>query len=138
MNRKKVWWLWGGLDAIYVTWYILVNFIGGRIPFFSDIASAVDILPDHSVVQVCMFVFNLTLQVSIIISCALFLSQKTQVKWLVYLQAPLRLIFIVPSVSILLVGARAFPNYNIVFMAVLVVASEVVKVWSVRRFGQKS
>lgn len=138
MNRKKVWWLWGGLDAIYIAWYFLGSFLNGRIPFFSDIASAMDILVDHGLVQVYMFVFNLILQVSIIISCALFLSQKTQVKWLVYLQAPLRLIFIVPSVSILLVGARAFPNYNIVFMAVLVVASEVIKVWSVRRYGQKS
>ena len=47
MNRKKVWWLWGGLDAIYVIWYFLNSLLGGRVPFFSDIASAVNIFPDH-------------------------------------------------------------------------------------------
>ena len=138
MNRKKVWWLWGGLDAIYVIWYVLNSLLGGRVPFFSDIASAVNIFPDHGSVQIYMFAFNLVLQVSVIFSCALFLLQKAQVKWLVYSQTPLRLIFIVPSVSILLIGARVFPDYNVIFMAVLVVISEAAKVWSVRRYGQKS
>lgn len=137
MNRKKVWWLWGGLDAIYIAWYFLGSFLNGRIPFFSDIASAMDILVDHGLVQVYMFVFNLILQVSIVLSCALFFSQKIQVKWFVYLQTPLRIIFIVPSVSILLMGARLLPDNNVFFIAALVVLSEAAKVWSVRRYGQK-
>lgn len=137
MNRKKVWWLWGGLDGIYIAWYFLGSFLNGRIPFFSDITSAMDILVDHGLVQVYMFVFHLILQVSIVLSCALFFSQKNQVKWFVYLQTPLRIIFIVPSVSILLMGARLLPDSNVFFIAALVVLSEAAKVWSVRRYGQK-
>jgi hypothetical protein len=84
-----------------------------------------------------MFGFAMLLQVSIVISCLLFFLGREQVRWITYLQTPLRLAFIVPSVSLLLMGAQLVPNYNVVLMAALVVVSEAVKVWSVWRWSKR-
>ena len=83
------------------------------------------------------FALVMFLQASIIVSCLLFFIQKESVKWLVYLQAPMRLAFLIPSVSLLIIGARLVPDYNVVLMVVLVVVSEMVKVWSVWRWSKK-
>ncbi|WP_222938796.1 hypothetical protein, partial [Pseudomonas veronii] len=111
--------------------------IQARIPYLSDLESALWVLRDHSVVQLYMFGFAMLLQVSIVISCLLFFLGREQVRWITYLQTPLRLAFIVPSVSLLLVGAQLVPNYNVVLMAALVVVSEAVKVWSVWRWSKR-
>ncbi|MCK3838925.1 MULTISPECIES: hypothetical protein [Pseudomonas] len=91
-------------------------------------------LREHSVVQLYMFGFAMLLQVSIVLSCLLFFLGREQVRWVTYFQTPLRLAFIVPSVSLLLVGAQLVPDDNVVLMAVLVAGSEGVKVWSVFKF----
>lgn len=137
MTRKHIFWFWGAMDAIYLAWYLITSVVGGRIPYVTDIQSAVWMLREHSVVQLYMFVLVMFLQVSIIVSCLLFFFQKKCVKWLAYLQAPLRLAFMIPSVSILLIGARIAPNYNLALMAVLVIVSEIVKVWMVWRWSRK-
>lgn len=76
------------------------------------------------------------LQISIVISCLLFFFGRETVKWVVYVQTPMRLAFVVPSVSLLLVGAQFVPSYNLILMAVLVVISEALKVWSVWRWSK--
>lgn len=137
MSREHTWWLWGVLDALYLGWYAINSIINHRIPYFSDVGSALEILQEHSDVQIYMFLLSMVLQVSLIVSCVLFLLQKEQVKWVVCLQAPFRLIFVLPSVSLFFIGARFFPDYNLALMALLVVASEIVKVWSVWRWSKK-
>ncbi|MGO4800983.1 hypothetical protein ACEN2T_17025 [Pseudomonas sp. W22_MBD1_FP4] len=138
MMRKRVFWFWGAMDAFLLIRYAVTSVMGGRIPYLSDIENASWLLREHSVVQFYMFVFAMLLQVSIVISCVLFFLGRESVKWVVYVQTPFRLAFIVPSVSLLLVGAQLFRDYNLVLMAVLVVVSEGVKVWSVWRWGKKS
>ena len=137
MKRKHVFWFWGAMDALYLIRYAVASTIEGRIPYLSDFESALWVLRDHSVVQLYMFGFAMLLQVSIVISCLLFFLGREQVRWITYLQTPLRLAFIVPSVSLLLVGAQLVPNYNVVLMAALVVVSEAVKVWSVWRWSKR-
>ncbi|TKJ76795.1 hypothetical protein PspCFBP13509_22055 [Pseudomonas sp. CFBP13509] len=138
MTRKHVFWFWGAMDALYLIRYAVASAIEGRIPYLSDLESALWVLRDQSVVQLYMFGFAMLLQVSIVISCVLFFLGREQVRWVTYLQTPLRLAFIVPSVSLLLVGAQFVPNYNVVLMAVLVIVSEGIKVWSVWRWCKKS
>lgn len=138
MMRKRVFWFWGVMDAFLLIRYAVTSAMGGRIPYLSDIENASWLLRDHSVVQFYMFGFAMLLQVSIVISCVLFFLGRESVKWVVYLQTPFRLAFIVPSVSLLLVGAQLFRDYNWVLMAVLVVVSEGVKVWTVWRWSKNS
>jgi hypothetical protein len=138
MTRKQIFWFWGTMDAIYLARYVINSVLGGRIPYLSDIENALWVLREHSAVQLYMFASVLFLQASIVVSCLMFFLQKEWVKGLVYLQAPLRLAFLIPSVSLLLIGAQLAPNYNWVLMAVLVVISEIVKVWSVWRWSKKA
>ncbi|WDU62121.1 hypothetical protein LRS56_25695 [Pseudomonas poae] len=138
MTRKQVFWFWGGMDAIYLTRYFITSVMAGRVPYFSDMESALWLLREHSVVQLYIFGFSMLLQVSIVISCGLFFLKSTRVKWVVYLQTPLRLALVVPSVSLLLLGAQAVPNYNLVLMTALLVLSEIAKVWSVWRWSKLS
>lgn len=138
MTRKHVFWFWGAMDAIHLVRYVVTSAMGGRVPYFSDIESALWLLGEHSVVQLYAFGFAMLLQISIVMSCWLLFLDREWVKWVVYLQTPLRLAFVIPSVSLLLVGAQMFPSYNLVLMAGLVIVSEAVKVWSVWRWGKNA
>ena len=138
MTRKQFFWFWGAMDAIYLVRYWVTSAVEGRVPYLSDIESALWVLRDHSVLQIYTFGLVMLLQISIVASCFLFLLSSQKVRWLVYLQTPLRLVFFIPSVSLLLIGAQLVPGYSVVVMAVLVVASEAMKVWSIWRWGKKS
>lgn len=62
--------------------------------------------------QIFMFMGALVLQASIFASCAMFSSEKiSQVACL--FQTPLRLVHIIPSVSLLLLALEFFPHYNV-------------------------
>lgn len=137
MTRKAVFWFWGAMDALYLIRYAVASAKEGRIPYLTDLESALWVLSDHSVVQLYMFGLAMLLQVSIVMSCLLFFLGREQVKWVTYLQTPLRLAFIVPSFSLLMVGAQLVPNDNLVLIAALVVVSEAVKVWSVWRWSKR-
>ena len=137
MSRRRIWLLWGAMDAIYLIWYSINSFLNNRIPYLSDVVNASAILQEHSVVQLYMFVLALILHVSIFASCAMFFLQKRSVGWLVFFQTPLRLVLVIPSISLLLIGARIAPHYSLPLMAGLIGASEILKVWSVWRWSRK-
>ncbi len=138
MTRKHVFWFWGAMDAIYLVRYSVTSAMAGRVPYLGDIESALWMLGEHSVVQLYVFGFAMLLQISLVMSCLLLFLDREWVKWVVYLQTPLRLAFVIPSVSLLLVGAQIFPSYNLVLMAGFVIVSEGIKVWSVWRWGKKA
>lgn len=48
-----------------------------------------------------------------------------------------RVFGVIPSVSLLLIGARIVPHYSVPLMAGLIGASEILKVWSVWRWSKK-
>lgn len=137
MSRRRIWLLWGAMDAIYLIWYSINSFLNNRIPYLTDVVNASTVLQEHSVVQLYMFALALILHVSIFASCAMFFFQKRSVWWLVFFQTPLRLVLVIPSVSLLLVGARIAPHYSLPLMAGLIGASEILKVWSVWRWSRK-
>lgn len=137
MILRKIWLLWGVMDAIYLIWYSSNSFLNNRIPYLSDVVNASALLQEHSVVQQYMFVLALVLHVSIFASCAMFLLQKKSVWWLVFFQTPLRLGLVIPSVSLLLIGARIVPHYSVPLMVGLIGASEILKIWSVWRWRKK-
>ena len=137
MSRRRIWLLWGAMDAIYLALYSTDSFLNNRTPYLSDVISAAYILQHHSDVQMVMFMGALVLQVSIFVSCTMFFLQRKSVRGLVFFQTPLRIMLAVPSVSLLLIGARVFPQYSVPAMAILIGTSEVLKVWSVWRWSKK-
>lgn len=135
-GRRVVWWTWGGMDALYITWFIVDSFRIGKVPYLTDTVSALELLRDQGAVQIVTVAASFVLQLSIFISCILFFSLRQGAKLVGYLQLPLRLAFFVPSVSILLVGVQFFSGYNLALMMVLIVGSEVIKGWSLWFFGK--
>lgn len=127
--------VWGGFDALYLIWYIIGSLRNGKVPYLADGISTLALLSDHGLFQIGMVLLSWVLQLSITVSCFLFFARRDEAKWVSYLQIPLRLFFLVPSVSILLMGAQFFPDYNPILMVVLILVSEMVKGWSLWRFG---
>ncbi|ATR84552.1 hypothetical protein CS390_19465 [Pseudomonas sp. HLS-6] len=135
--KSVVWFVWGGLDALYLAWYVMGSLRHEKIPYLTDLESTVALLGELGPAQVVMVVLSWVLQLSICVSCFLFLARRDAARWVGYSQLPLRLFFIVPSVSVLLVGVQFFPDYSPLLMVVLVIVSEVIKFWSLRKFGAR-
>ncbi|WP_189395694.1 hypothetical protein [Pseudomonas laurentiana] len=133
--KSVVWFVWGGLDALYLVWYVLGSLRHKKIPYLTDLENTLALLGELGSAQVAMVALSWVLQLSIFVSCFLFLTRRDAARWVAYSQLPLRLFFIVPSVSVLLVGVQFFPGYSPLLMIVLVVVSEVIKFWSLRKLN---
>lgn len=108
LNRTRIWQFWGGLDALYLLWYVSSSTRLGKVPFWDDLAVATEVLKEHGTAALVMVMINWGLQLSIVVSAFLFLFQRKEAKWLGLAQIPLRLVFVVPSFSVLLIGAYFF------------------------------
>jgi len=124
------WWVWGLFDAFYILWYVVQSVWHSRIPYWTDFTDTVWLLQDQGDVQLLLVALNWILQLSIIVSALLFLTQRSAAKWLGLAQIPLRLAFSTPSLSLLLLGVQLFPGYNPFLMLGLIVGSEIIKGWS--------
>ncbi|WP_397450168.1 hypothetical protein [Pseudomonas sp. NA-150] len=122
-----MWWVWGGLDAMYLLWYVGNSLYHGRAPYFSDLLSTLPLLQEQGTAQILITLMSWLLQLSVIASCVLFLTKSNVAKWVAYFQLPLRLFFFIPSISIVLIGAKIAPNYNHVLMLALLILSELMK-----------
>ncbi|WP_097305061.1 hypothetical protein [Pseudomonas chlororaphis] len=130
LSRNRIWQFWGGLDVLYLLWYVSSSARLGKVPFWDDLAMATEVLKDHGTAALVMVMINWGLQLSIVVSAFLFLFQRKDAKWLGLAQIPLRLMFVVPSFSVLLIGAYFFPGYNPLMMLGVIVLSEIIKGWS--------
>ncbi|QTT86938.1 hypothetical protein [Pseudomonas chlororaphis] len=130
LNRTRIWQFWGGLDALYLLWYVSSSARLGKVPFWDDLAVATEVLKEHGTAALVMVMINWGLQLSIVVSAFLFLFQRKEAKWLGLAQIPLRLVFVVPSFSVLLIGAYFFPGYDPLMMLGVIVLSEIIKGWS--------
>lgn len=74
-----------------------------------------------------LMVINLVLQASIIFSAALLLCARKAGIYIALAQIPWRLLFSVPSLSVLLVWASLAPDYNLWLMFGLILISELIK-----------
>lgn len=132
-NAKLVFWIWGAFDVLYVALYVVSSAREGKLPYFTDLAATIQNLVSHGgIVTGVMIGFSWLLQLSIVFSAVLFLLNSSKVKLLCYVQTPFRLLFMVPSVPIItyLVGGI----YSTVIFLVLLLVSEALKVYSLRRF----
>ncbi|AKA22527.1 hypothetical protein [Pseudomonas chlororaphis] len=130
LSQPRVWLLWGALDALYLLWYVISSVRLGKVPFWGDLVATADVLKDHGTVSLVLVTINWVLQLSIVVSALLFLFQRKEARWLGLGQIPLRLVFVVPSFSVLLIGAYFLPNYDPLMMLGLIVLSEIIKGWS--------
>ncbi|WP_313241881.1 hypothetical protein [Stutzerimonas nitrititolerans] len=131
---RMIFLVWGSLDAFYIVWYCINSWLGGRTPYLSDLSSTIALLEYQGGVNLVTALLSWMLQLSIILSCFMFLFRARRVKYLAYGQIPFRLFFLIPSVSVLLLAAQLLPGYSLVLLA-MIIASEALKAWSLWKFA---
>lgn len=127
VSRANVLRLWGGLDIFYVLWYSLSSWREERIPYLTDLSHVMELGDQLGGFLMGVGLLSWGLQVSIALSGVLFVCGYRHARYLGFAQIPFRVIFLYPSVSLLLVVASYFPSLLVV---AFVVSSEVLKAWS--------
>lgn len=135
LRRKSVFIFWGVLDAVFLIWYAFGSFQSGKIPYYTDLLSTIDILSVHGgSLATVMASMSWLLQASIIVSMVMLLTGNLKVKILCYIQIPFRLIFIVPSVSLILIAASYMDGLGTIFILILLAVSETLKAYTLWKF----
>lgn len=101
LKRNCVLYFWAMFDLFYIVRFGWLNISQGRIPLVDDILSFSNIYPQQGVYSLILFSFSLLLNISIIFSAVMFLKKWKYANWIVYVQTPFRLFFMIPSISIL-------------------------------------
>ena len=127
VSRANVLRLWGGLDIFYVLWYSLSSWKEGRVPYLADLSNVIGLGDQLGSFLVGIALLSWGLQISIVLSGVLFVCGYRPARYLGFAQIPFRVIFLYPSVSLLLVVAGHLPSLLVV---AFVVGSEVLKAWS--------
>lgn len=118
---------WGGLDALYLLLYVVGNIRRGHFPVVTDLQNMLGIWSEQGLLTVALMVINVGLQASIIFSSVLLLRARKAGIYVGLAQIPWRLLFAVPSLSVLLVWASLVTDYNPWLMLGLIVTSEFIK-----------
>ena len=128
LNRKNVFYFWALFDLLYIIRFIWLNLEQGRIPLVDDILSFNSIFPQHGSYSLILFSLSLLLNISIVFSAIYLFRQKSNVRWLIYIQTPLRIIFITPSLSFLPWLLKTLSIKSAAIFLLATVLSEILKV----------
>ena len=121
---------WGLFDAIYIARYVVLSVIGSRIPYLDDFNSGVALITEHGAYAKVLAMVTWGVELSIILSCFLFLQRRRAARWVAFFQIPFRLVFFLPSLSIVFMGPDLKARYGIGLLLSLLVLSEGLKVWT--------
>lgn len=119
--------LWGGMDALYLLLYVAGSIRRGHLPVVTDVQNMLSLFAEQGLLTMVLMVMNLVLQLSIIFSTVLLSRGRKAGVYLGLAQIPFRLLFAVPSLSVLLIWASLIPDYSPWLMLCLIVTSELFK-----------
>lgn len=128
LNRKHVFYFWALFDLFYIMRFIWLNLEQGRIPLIDDILSFNGILPHQGFYSLVLFSLSLLLNVSIFFSAIFLFKQSRNIHWLIYIQTPLRIMFIIPSLSVLPWLLKTFSIKSGAIFLLVTIFSEILKV----------
>lgn len=131
LRRTHVFLVWGLFDLLYVVRFLGLSLGQGRIPIYSDLMDAGP-LEQPLLLAVFWLGISLLLTVSIVGSAFLFLRRSRAARMLAFIQTPFRLLLAVPSVSCIPWLVQAVGSLSVTLNLSLLLASEVVKVLSLR------
>ncbi|MBZ7670457.1 arginine:ornithine antiporter [Klebsiella grimontii] len=136
LEQKNVFWFWGGMDLFYLLQFIVWNVYHQRVPFYSDILAYLQLVQSYGYAAAWLYPLNVILIISIPVSMILFWRQSRNALWLAYAQTPLRLAFMLPSLSLVVWILREMEFKGSVFYIGFLLVSEAAKVvtlWRCRR-----
>lgn len=131
ITLKRVFYFWAVFDLFYIIRFIWINIEQGRIPLIDDVVSFSNLFPQQGLYSLFLFSFSLLLNVSIVFSAFFLFRQWKSVHWFIYAQTPLRILFVIPSLSVLPWLFKTFSiRVGVIFLFVTII-SEVLKVVTV-------
>ena len=135
-RHRMVFYIWALFDFLHITIYSVSSYRLGNIPYATDFVSTLENISSHGgVVAGGMVIFSWLLELSILASLIMFLLMKNKVKTLCYVQTPFRLIFLVPSLSIMFPFFNLFGGVSTITLIIMVILSEVLKVYSLKKWA---
>lgn len=135
MKRSNVFFFWGAMDLYFMLRFLWGSISQGRIPIYSDIVSFRQ-LDDPGWYAAPLLCLTLALILSIAVSAWLFLSGSRYAKGLAYVQTPLRLFLVTPSVSVIPWLLGLVDSRNVAINLTLLIGSEVLKLYTLYRYGR--
>lgn len=131
LKARSVLYFWAAFDLFYIIRFIWLNLSQGRIPLVDDIISFHGLFAEQGFYVVILFSLSLLLNISILLSAILLTIGWRHVNKVVYAQTLLRLIFIIPSLSILPWALKSASVTSASIFLLVTVFSEVLKVSSI-------
>jgi len=127
--------IWALFDFLHIAIYSINSYRLGNVPYITDIISTIENIHSHGgAVTGGVFILSWILQLSIIVSLAMLLMMRGKVKILCYFQTPFRLLFLVPSVSIIVPFLSLFEEISTIIVITTIIFSEALKVYSLRKW----
>jgi len=134
-SRKAIYWIWALFDFLHIAIYGIASFRLGNTPYITDFLGAAENIFSHGGAVVAgMVILSWLLELSIFVSLVMFLLMSSKVKILCYIQTPFRLMFMVPSISIMFPILNSFAVLGTALVVILVLVSEGLKVFSLRKW----
>jgi len=134
--RRSTLLFWSAMDAFYICFVLFSSLRRGAIPFWTDLNEALTNMRNWGGGLEVMIWLGLAVQLSVVVSCVLFYRGGRSAIYFAAVQIPFRALFIVPSVSILLMVPTLIAGLSNWVWACLLVASELAKalsLWWLRR-----
>jgi len=125
-SKRSVGWFWGAMDAFYICFVVFSSLRRGVTPFLSDLNAALANMERWGGGLELMVWMGLIAQASLVVSGTLLCLGKLSGVYLAGVQTPFRFVFVIPSLSVILV----LPDTRAWIWLSLLCASEGAKVWS--------
>ena len=100
IQQKSLFLFWAWMDLFFVLQFLWWNIAHRRLPFYDDLLAYLQLLHTYGSGAVWLYPLNVLLIISIPLSMILFFRQSRYALWLAWGQAPLRLVFMQPSLSL--------------------------------------
>jgi len=130
LSFKSACYFWAVFDIFYIARFVFLNISQERTPLIDDIISFGNIYPQQGGYSLILFSLSLLLNISFVCSAVLLFIKWKSVHWIIYAQTPLRLLFVVPSLSVLPWLLKNISISTGLILFVLTLVSEVLKISS--------
>ena len=130
---RRVLYFWGVLDVVFVVIYIHGRMRQDEIPYVSDVSGLIRVLHDFDWFVIMLAFLGVALHLSIICSSVFLVLGWRVGLYLSLVQIPFRIFYMFPSLSFVLMVAAYIPGFAPWLFFCLVVVSEAVKAYSLRR-----
>ncbi|EPY4327058.1 arginine:ornithine antiporter [Klebsiella variicola] len=130
IQRKSLFLFWAWMDLFFVLQFLWWNIAHRRLPLYDDLLAYLQLLHTYGSGAVWLYPLNVLLIISIPLSMILFFRQSRYALWLAWGQAPLRLVFMQPSLSLGLWLIQAAGVMHVAILAGFLLLSEGLKIAS--------